>query len=95
MMNPRRTGKPRRRRIGGGAGRLRTVAARRPHRRVSVIGYPAGIGGTPIGCQASTAITESGYPSLACAGLGDGTSGAPCISGSTVTGVTGGLEKGL
>ena len=65
-----------------------------PDSHVSVTGYPAGVGGTPIGCQASTQITESGYPSLPCAGLGDGTSGAPWVSGSTVTGVTGGLEGG-
>jgi hypothetical protein len=65
-----------------------------PGSHVSVTGYPAGVGGTPIGCQASTGITASGYPSLACAGLVDGTSGAPWVSGSTVTGVTGGLEKG-
>jgi hypothetical protein len=64
-----------------------------PGTRVSVTGYPVGVGGTPIGCQASTGIT-SGYPSLPCEGLVDGTSGAPWVTGSTVTGVIGGLERG-
>jgi hypothetical protein len=61
--------------------------------QVNVIGYAAGIGGTPIGCQNSTGIT-SGYPSFACVGLVVGTSGAPWIRGSTVTGATGGLQQG-
>jgi hypothetical protein len=62
--------------------------------RVNVVAYPAGVGGTPIGCQASTTISDGGYPELSCAGLVDGTSGAPWISGSTVTGVIGGLHGG-
>ena len=62
--------------------------------RVSVVAYPAGVGGMPIGCQASTGLSDSGYPELPCAGLVDGTSGAPWISGSTVTGVIGGLHGG-
>lgn len=38
-----------------------------PGSHVSVTGYPASVGGTPIGCQASAAgITESGYLSLPC-----------------------------
>ncbi|HYB35697.1 MAG TPA: trypsin-like peptidase domain-containing protein [Mycobacterium sp.] len=65
-----------------------------PGSQVSIIGYAAGVGGTPIGCQASTGITASGYPSFRCAGLVVGTSGAPWIRGSTVTGVTGGLQNG-
>ncbi|WP_163760866.1 trypsin-like serine peptidase [Mycobacterium botniense] len=65
-----------------------------PHSPVSVVGYPAGVGGMPVGCRARTGITESGYPSVACAGLVEGTSGAPWMSGSTVVGVTGGLEGG-
>jgi Trypsin-like peptidase domain len=62
--------------------------------RVKVIAYPAGVGGMPIGCLASTGISDGGYPQLPCAGLVDGTSGAPWISGSTVTGVIGGLQGG-
>jgi hypothetical protein len=69
-------------------------AAPAPGTRVTVTGYPAGVGGSPIVCQASTGITESGFPSLACDGLVGGTSGAPWVSGSTVTGVIGGLEGG-
>lgn len=65
-----------------------------PGSRVMVMGYPAGVGGSPIGCQASTAVTESGFPSLACEGLVGGTSGAPWVSGTTVTGLIGGLERG-
>jgi Trypsin-like peptidase domain len=62
--------------------------------RVNVVAYPAGVGGLPIGCQASTGLSAGGYPELPCAGLVDGTSGAPWISGSTVTGVIGGLHGG-
>src|ERR1700744_1051202 len=62
--------------------------------RVTVIAYPAGVGGLPIGCQANTGLSDGGYPELPCAGLVDGTSGAPWISGSTVTGLIGGLHGG-
>jgi V8-like Glu-specific endopeptidase len=62
--------------------------------RVTVTGYPAGVGGKPVACEASTGVAEGGFPSLACAGLVDGTSGAPWVSGSTVTGVIGGIEGG-
>ncbi|MFZ1160695.1 trypsin-like serine peptidase [Mycobacterium sp.] len=61
---------------------------------ITVVGYPAGVGGLPIGCEARTDVSDGGYPVLACAGLVDGTSGAPWISGSTVTGVIGGLHGG-
>ena len=62
--------------------------------QVTVVAYPAGVGGLPIGCQANTGLSDGGYPELPCAGLADGTSGAPWISGSTVTGVIGGLHGG-
>lgn len=62
--------------------------------RVNVVAYPAGVGGMPIGCQVSTGITDGGYPELPCAGLAEGTSGAPWISGLAVTGVIGGLHAG-
>jgi Trypsin-like peptidase domain len=65
-----------------------------PGTRVTVTGYPSGMGGSPISCQGVTAMTRSGYPSLACGGLVGGTSGAPWISGSTVTAVIGGLNGG-
>jgi V8-like Glu-specific endopeptidase len=87
-------------RAGGGsveaqAGSALTLGeAPAPGSRVSVIAYPAGVGGMPIGCQAKTRITDSGYPEVPCAGLADGTSGAPWISGSKVIGVIGGLHGG-
>jgi hypothetical protein len=62
--------------------------------QVTVVAYPAGVGGLPIGCQANTGLSDGGYPELLCEGLVDGTSGAPWISGSTVTGVIGGLHGG-
>lgn len=62
--------------------------------RVTVMGYPAGVGGAPIACQGRTGVTDSGFPSLPCAGLVGGTSGAPWVNGSTVTGVIGGLDSG-
>jgi Trypsin-like peptidase domain len=62
--------------------------------RVNIVAYPAGVGGMPIGCQVSTGVTDGGYPELPCAGLAAGTSGAPWISGSTVTGMIGGLHSG-
>lgn len=61
--------------------------------RINVIAYPMGVGGGPIGCQVETAVTD-GYPTLPCAGLVEGTSGAPWINGSTVTGVIGGRDGG-
>ncbi|AQT80634.1 trypsin [Mycolicibacterium litorale] len=61
---------------------------------VTVVGYPLGVGGPPIGCETSFTTDPSGYPSLACGGLVDGTSGAPWIEGSTVVGVIGGLDGG-
>jgi hypothetical protein len=62
--------------------------------QVTVVAYPAGVGGMPIGCQAVTGLSQDGYPELPCAGLVDGTSGAPWIIGSTVSGVIGGLHGG-
>jgi hypothetical protein len=61
---------------------------------VTVTGYPVGDGGSPLSCQTVTAMTPGGYPTLKCGGLVDGTSGAPWMSGSTVTGVVGGLNGG-
>jgi hypothetical protein len=62
--------------------------------RIKVIGYPGGVGGSPIGCQARTGVTESGFPSMGCEGFVDGTSGAPWVSGGAVVGLIGGLEAG-
>ena len=41
-----------------------------------------------------TELAPGGFPSLPCAGLVDGTSGAPWIAGSTITGLVGGLDGG-
>lgn len=65
-----------------------------PGSRVSVTGYPVGVGGRPIACQGITGVAGGGFPSLPCKGLVDGTSGAPWVSGSTVVGVVGGFEGG-
>jgi trypsin-like peptidase len=62
--------------------------------QVSVVAYPAGDGGLPVGCQATTGLNAGGFPELPCAGLVDGTSGAPWIRGSTVIGVIGGPHGG-
>jgi hypothetical protein len=78
--------------LAGSALTLGTAPARGT--QVNVVAYPAGVGGPPIGCQANTGLSGGGYPELPCAGLADGTSGAPWISGSTVTGVIGGLHGG-
>lgn len=60
---------------------------------VTVTGYPMGEGGGPLGCRGVTG-TEQGFPSLPCAGLTNGFSGAPWTVGSTVTGLVGGLDGG-
>lgn len=64
-----------------------------PGTPISVVAYPAGNGGGPIGCRVGVE-SKDGYPALPCSGLIDGTSGAPWIAGSTVSGVIGGLDGG-
>jgi hypothetical protein len=76
---------------GGG---LTLGLAPKPGTVISVSGYGLGVGGGPVGCRTATAPDTHGFPSLACAGLVDGLSGAPWIDGSTVTGVIGGLDGG-
>ncbi len=61
---------------------------------VAVTGYALGVGGGPVGCKARMAALVHGYPSIRCAGLVDGTSGSPWLAGSTVVGITGGMEGG-
>lgn len=61
---------------------------------VAVTGYALGVGGDPIGCTALPVARDHGYPSLRCSGLVDGTSGSPWTTGSTIVGVTGGLDGG-
>ena len=76
---------------GGG---LALGPAPQPGTVVTVTGYGLGVGGGPIGCRAVTAVATGGFPSLPCAGLIDGVSGAPWTTGSTVTGLIGGLDGG-
>ncbi|CAM4337702.1 V8-like Glu-specific endopeptidase [Mycobacterium basiliense] len=40
--------------------------------RVTVAGYPAGVGGRPIACAGHTGVAAGGFPSLACDGLVEG-----------------------
>ncbi|KAA0084681.1 serine protease [Mycolicibacterium sp. P9-64] len=61
---------------------------------VTVTGYPMGTGGDPVGCTTRTSSEDRGFPALPCAGLVDGTSGAPWVTGSVVAGLIGGLEGG-
>jgi hypothetical protein len=68
-------------------------AAPAPGNRVTVVAYPAGVGGMPVGCTTGTTIA-GGYPKFPCGGLAAGTSGGPWIIGSSVTGVIGGLHNG-
>ncbi|OBK74213.1 serine protease [Mycobacterium sp. 1274761.0] len=88
-------------RDGGGSveaeagGGLAIGTAPKPGTMISVTGYALGVGGGPIGCTAATQLAPGGgFPSLPCGGLIGGTSGAPWISGPTVTGLVGGLDGG-
>jgi hypothetical protein len=76
---------------GGG---LTLGTAPHPGTVVTVTGYPMGEGGGPVGCRAPTAQATRGFPSLPCEGMVDGLSGAPWATGSTVTGLIGGLDGG-
>lgn len=76
---------------GGG---LTLGSAPKPGTVVTVTGYPMDEGGGPIACKAPTAPATQGFPSLHCEGIVDGFSGAPWITGSTVTGLVGGLDGG-
>ncbi len=61
---------------------------------VTITGYPLGVGGSPIGCQATTSTGPRGFPSLHCGELVAGTSGSGWVNGSTVIGLIGGLDGG-
>jgi hypothetical protein len=61
---------------------------------IAVTGYALGIGGGPVGCSTATIASERGFPALPCAGLSDGTSGSPWVSGAAIKGLTGGLDGG-
>jgi hypothetical protein len=61
---------------------------------VTVTGYGMGVGGGPISCHATVAGADDGFPSLPCAGLVAGVSGAPWTTGTAVAGLVGGLDGG-
>lgn len=61
--------------------------------RVTVDGYVAGSGGTPITCHAPVRYTHR-YPRFGCRGYADGVSGGPWLAAGRVVGVTGGLHQG-
>jgi hypothetical protein len=60
---------------------------------VTVDGYVAGSGGTPLTCTAPAYYTQ-GFPSFDCAGYAGGVSGGPWLAGGRVVGVIGGLHQG-
>lgn len=74
------------------AGQALTLAAAKSG-PVTVIGYPMGNGGPPLGCETHAGV-DDGYPWLRCNGLADGTSGGPWIAGASVIGVIGGRNGG-
>ena len=93
---------------GGGAaevedrtGGYRLAAAPPPvGQQVTVVGYGAGTGGRPVRCSAAVGDT-TGYPTFACSGFVDGTSGSPWTlgagpgrAGAVLAGVIGGLHQG-
>ena len=61
---------------------------------VTVTGYAAGVGGGATSCSGATVSGRQGFPSLHCDGIVGGFSGAPWITGATVSGVIGGLDGG-
>lgn len=77
--------------VGGG---LRLGSTPLPGAAVTVVGYPAGLGGGPAACRVPVGAEQQGFPELHCDGVVDGFSGAPWIDGSTVTGLIGGLDGG-
>jgi hypothetical protein len=64
-----------------------------PDRSVTVDGYLAGSGGTPITCTNRVYYTRR-FPSFDCGGYGDGVSGGPWLADGRLVGVTGGLKQG-
>ena len=61
---------------------------------VTVTGYKLGTDDAPLVCHAPTTLTGT-YPTVACTGFRDGTSGGPWVTAtSTLVGVIGGLHEG-
>jgi hypothetical protein len=77
--------------VGGG---FALGAAPKAGTDVLVTGYALGEGGDPIACGARTSGDTSGFPSLRCRGMVDGTSGSPWVADSMIAGIVGGLEGG-
>jgi hypothetical protein len=75
-----------------GANRLGDSA--RNGQRISIAGYPLGIGGSPIRCR-TTAFLHHRFRGFHCDGFADGTSGAPWLAGGGPTGTTVGILGGL
>lgn len=63
------------------------------HSLVTIDGYLLGVRDEPLTCTEPVYYTM-GYPSIDCAGFGDGTSGGPWLAGGKVVGVIGGLHQG-
>lgn len=87
-------------RLGGQLRTLESVAgsftlgtAPAAHTVVVMSGYLLGSKDEPLTCNAAVYLTAD-YPTLACAGFGDGTSGGPWVVGGHVVGVIGGLHQG-
>jgi len=76
--------------VGGG---LALASAPAAGTAVAVTGYLVGEGGA-LTCRGVTTMADDGFPSLECAGVADGFSGAPWVTGSAVAGLVGGLDGG-
>ena len=76
--------------VGGG---LALAPAPAAGTAVAVTGYPVGEGGA-LTCRGVTAMADDGFPALDCAGVADGFSGAPWVTGAAVAGLVGGLDGG-
>lgn len=81
-------------------GAYRLVTSQGYRVRATVVGYPFGAGGKPITCANET-YDQDGYPTFACGGYVDGTSGSPWITNpgpgtrrGDLYGVIGGLHQG-
>jgi hypothetical protein len=68
-----------------------------PGTRAAAVGYPLGVGGSPIHCLART-YRKGPFSGFRCDGFADGTSGGPWLAGSgrtrRVVGLVGGLHQG-
>ena len=87
----------RRRRVGRGGRGWRTHSGFRAESRARSCPSPAtGLASEAVrsAARGRPESAPGGFPSLPCAGLVDGTSGAPWTVGPTITGLVGGLDGG-